>query len=324
MDLQQVGDSFVRPAYTPNELVAIIGERIAENVLKSQGHVVFSDWKKHVSGTGFDMVSYNPATGELWIIDNKAQFRGIGGANALTGTAYVKYEADLRNFLKTGWQVKAEADLALAALDAKKFKLVASNGFAGEATRFTKGLFDQGLHAFDVRVARLFTNHADWVAAYTVLTLRKGLRLTGQRAMMLEGGNLAAAAVALGAGMFLLTGGMSLTQVAVDLVAQFAGDVLLSRLPGGGAAAFVIGLPSDETSAQRQNRILNEQIDVIMSRIPGVETLSATEEAESRKAARQILSDPIIIEDPTVDDQPPQYLLPGLKRNYLRPSTTDA
>jgi hypothetical protein len=120
MDLQQVGDSFVRPAYTPSELAGIIGERIAEDVLKSQGHLVFSDWRKHVSGTGFDMVSYNPATGELWIIDNKAQFRGIGGANALTGTAFVKYEADLRQFLKTGWPVKAEADLALAALDVKR------------------------------------------------------------------------------------------------------------------------------------------------------------------------------------------------------------
>lgn len=30
-----------------------------------------------------------------------------------------------------------------------------SSGFAGESTRFTKGLFDKGLHAFDVRMGTL-------------------------------------------------------------------------------------------------------------------------------------------------------------------------
>jgi hypothetical protein len=311
LDLQQVGDSYQRPAYTPQELVAIIGERIAENTLKGQGHLVFSDWRKHVSGTGFDMVSYDPVAKELWIIDNKAQFRGISGANALTGAAYARYESDLRAFLKNTWHVKAESDLALAALDAKRVKLVVANGFAGEATRFTKALFEQGLHAFDVRVSKLFSDHATWETMYKGLTLKKGIRLTGTRGAASVEANLLVAAVALGAGMFMLSSGINLKEIASDIAAQFAVDTLLSRLPGGNFAAFVIGMQSDETSEARQTRILNEQIDAIMYRIPGIDTVSDADKNASRDAARTILLNPIIIEDPTANN--PKSLAPGFK-----------
>jgi hypothetical protein len=37
----------------------------------------------------------------LWIVDNKAQFRGIGGANALTGTADGTYEAHCATSCRT-------------------------------------------------------------------------------------------------------------------------------------------------------------------------------------------------------------------------------
>jgi hypothetical protein len=318
--LQNVDNRYVRPAYSPNELTGMVGERIAENVLKSQGHIVFSDWRKHVSGTGFDMVAFNRTTGELWIIDNKAQFRGISGANALTGQAFTQYQTELRNFLSTKHPVKAEADLALGALNANKVKLVVSNGFAGEATRFTKALFDQGLHAFDVRVAQLFSTHANWLAAYNQLTLRKGLRLMGQRASLLEGGNLVVAAAALGQGMFMLTSGMSLKQVAADLASQVAVDVVLSKLPGGGAAAFVIGLRGDQPESVL---ILNEQIDAIMLRLPGMDTLSKEEEAASREAVKQMLLTAIVIEDPKAND-PPEFLLPGLRNPNVRPFPADA
>ena len=317
---QNVDNRYVRPAYSPNELTAMVGERIAENVLRSQSHIVFTDWSKHVSGTGFDMVAFNRTTGELWIIDNKAQFRGISGANALTGQAFTQYQTELRTFLSTKHPVKAEADLALGALNANKVKLVVSNGFAGEATRFTKSLFDQGLHAFDVRVAQLFSTHASWLAAYQQLTLRKGLRLMGQRASLLEGGNLMVAAAVLGQGMFMLTSGMSLKQVAADLATQVAFDVVLSKLPGGGAAAFVIGLRGDQPESVL---MLNDQIDAIMLRLPGMDTLSKEEEAASREAVKQMLLTAIVIEDPKAND-PPEFLLPGLRNPNVRPFPADA
>lgn len=322
LDLQRVGDSYQRPAYTVQELVAIIGERITENALKGQSHVVFSDWRKHVSGTGFDMVSYDPVAGELWIIDNKAQFRGIAGANALTGSAYGKYEADLRAFLKDTWPVKAEANLALAALDAKKVKLVVSNGFAGEATRFTAGLFEKGLYAFDIRVGKLFASHAAWKTMYDGLALKKGVRLTGVRGAALVEANLLVTAVALGAGMYMLSSGMNLKELGSDIAAQFAVDTLLSRLPGGAFAAFVIGMESDESPGQRQTRILNEQIDAIMYRIPGIDTLPDADKSASRDAVRAILLDPIIVEDPTANN--PKQLLPGFTNPNDRPGTWDA
>lgn len=321
LDLQQAGDTYVRPAYTPSELAGIIGETIAADALIAQNHIVFTDWRKHVSGTGFDMVSYNRATGELWIIDNKAQFRGIGGANALTGAQFSSYETDLRKFLANDWPVKEEGALALQALDAKKVKLVVSNGFAGEATRFTKGLFDKGLHAFDVRLARLFSTHAEWEPAYKALTLRKGVRLTGTRGAATLEANLLTVAVALGAGMFMLSSGVQLKQIASEIVAQFAVDAILSRLPGGLFAGFVIGMKSDqyESPEHRETRLLNDQIDVVMQRIPGIDTLPAADIAASRDAVRQILQKPIIIEDPTANN--PRPLLPGLKnpRDYQGP-----
>jgi hypothetical protein len=266
------------------------------------------------------MVAFNRTTGELWIIDNKAQFRGISGANALTGQAFTQYQTELRNFLNTKWPVKAEADLAIAALDASKVKLVVSNGFAGEATRFTKALFDQGLHAFDVRLGQLFSTHAAWFAAYNTLTLRKGLRLTGQRASLLEGGNLMVAAAALGQGMFMLTSGMSVKQVAADLATQIGVDVVLSKLPGGAAAAFVIGLQGDRPESEI---ILDKRIDDIMSRLPELQSLSADEWEASRKAVRQMLLTAIVIEDPQANN-PPEFLLPGLRNPNVRPSPIDA
>src|SRR6185295_1531378 len=81
---------------------------------------------------------------------------GIGNAKALTGDALMEYVKQLRAFLRDVHPNQAEARLALEALDAGKVKLVVSNAFAGEAARFTKGLFDKGLHAFDVRMLKLF------------------------------------------------------------------------------------------------------------------------------------------------------------------------
>jgi hypothetical protein len=93
------------------------------------------------------------------------------------------------------------------ALDAKRVKLVVSNGFAGEATRFTKGLFDKGLHVFDVRLGKLFSSHAAWELAYKALTLRKGVRVTGTLGTATVGAMLIALASVGGAAILVKAGG---------------------------------------------------------------------------------------------------------------------
>ena len=315
LPLQQVGDKYVRPAYTSHELAAIIGETLAEDALKAQGHVVFADWKKHVSGTGFDMASYSPAgQGELWIVDNKAQFRGIGDASALTGAAFDKYKAELRSFLEKTWPNKAEADLALKALDAGRIKLVVSNGFAFDTTRFTKGLFDKGLHAFDVRLAKLFSSHAEWEPAYKALTLKKGARITGQRGAASVGGMLFVLASAAGAAILLKAGGGFKTIVG-EVAANVALDVALSLLPGGFFASYVIGMESDqyESPEQRATRKLNEQIDTLLSALPDVGSLSEEDLKTTRDNLKAIIQNPLVIKV-SPEPQPPSGIrLPGFQ-----------
>jgi hypothetical protein len=292
--MQLVGDKYVRPAYTPSELAGIIGETIAEDALRAQGHVVFSDWRKHISATGFDMASYNPAgDGELWIVDNKAQFSGIGNANALTGDAYAKYKADLRTFLEKTWPSKAEADLAIKALDEGRIKLVVSNGFAGEAIRFTKGLFDRGLHAFDVRLAKLFSSQAEWELAYKALTLRKAARVTGKSAAVYEG-MLLCLAVVEGMG-WLLKSGSTFKAIVGEVAANVALDVIISKLPGGFFASLVIGLESDESPDQRAARKLEEQVDTLLSSLPDVDAMSTADLKTTRDTLKGMIQNAMVI-----------------------------
>jgi hypothetical protein len=327
-DLQLVGDQYVRPAHTPHELGAIVGEIIAADTLKDQGHIVFTDWRKHVSGQGFDMVSFNPADKSLWIIDNKAQFSGIGNANALTGQAYDSYIKELRTFLEKTWPNKAEAQIALEALDAKRIKLVVSNGFAGEATRFTKGLFEKGLHAFDIRMGKLFfpsappgspplppgtptpPGHAEWVEEFRKLPRKKGVRI-GKRGCTSVGPMLLAMAVA-GSALYLLKAGENLKQIAGEIILQVGLDFVLSKLPGGLAAGFVIGLESDETSEQRAARKLEEQIDELLSTIPNIGSMSKEERTNMRDVLKQMIENPIIIPEPPEPPAHNRQILPGL------------
>lgn len=49
LDLQNVDTRYVRGAYTPQELVALVGEQITEDALRAEGHIIFSDWRKHAA-----------------------------------------------------------------------------------------------------------------------------------------------------------------------------------------------------------------------------------------------------------------------------------
>ncbi|RKH15357.1 hypothetical protein D7V97_00705 [Corallococcus sp. CA053C] len=310
-ELQNVGDSFARRAWSSNQLVGLVGERLAVRVLKEEGHIVFTDWRKHISGPGIDLISLDPVTGELWVIDNKAQFRGISGADALTGPQFKGSEQQMRVFLEKDWPNKAQADMALKALDAKKVKLVVSNAFAGEKARFTKALFDKGLHAFDIRLPqgkRLFADFSAWEAAFKQLvTLRRGVRATGTRGCVTVEGSLVVAVVAAGA-MYLFTAGSSVRQVGT-VAAEIGLDLLLSKLPGGLFASLVIGLESDESPAALAARKREEQIDALLELVPDFKTLSAAELKESRDALKELLESPQIVEDPP---ETGRIKLPGL------------
>lgn len=258
-------------------------------------------------------------SGVLWIVDNKAQFRGIGGANALTGAAYGTYEASLRNFLQNLHPVKTEADAALAALNAGKVKKVVANGFAGEATRFTKGLFDKGLEAFDIRLGKLFTDHATWEAAYKLLELRKGVRLTGRRGTAVLSVNVLAVFAVAELGRYLLTGGIDLRQFALEAGAEIALGTILSRLPAGGIASLALGLESD-SPAVAEDRRLDREADELLAKVPNVAELTPQEKADTKAALKSLLKDPVPIPAPPPRPAPPQrYILPGLQN----PNWTD-
>src|SRR5436190_31478 len=100
---------------TPNQVRGEIGEHLLTQILYSQGAHVFVDWNKHVSGSGIDRIALTKS-GELWLLDNKAQSRGIGHADALTGPQFEASVKRVRTFLET--QTEKEAIAAINALDA--------------------------------------------------------------------------------------------------------------------------------------------------------------------------------------------------------------
>lgn len=308
--IENVDNRYVRGAYTPSELAGLVGEQITESALRGEGHIVFSDWRKHISQSGFDLVTLDK-DGVLWIVDNKAQFRGIGGANALTGAGYDAYLAELRNFLTNTHPVKAEADLALAALNQGKIKKVVANGFAGEATRFTAGLFEKGLVAYDIRIGKLFTDHATWTAAFEALKAVRVLRRTVRGTGILGVNVLAVCAVA-ELGNFLITSGPDLKQLALESIASFGLDTILSRLPGGFFASFALGLESDSPAVTKERQLEREAND-LLQRLPGAAALTDQQKADTLEALKAILRDPMQFPAPPPRPaDPPKYLLPGL------------
>jgi hypothetical protein len=307
LDLQQIGDTtYARPAgQIANHIVGQMGELLAEESLKKQGHIVFRDWQKGVQGNGVDLFSLapldplSPGGRELWILDNKAQLRGISGAEALVGPQAVGNLDEIENFLKNTWPNKDEANLALKALRNKRIKLVVSNGFAGETTRFTKAVFEKGLAVYDLRLGKLYTSHKAWEEAFKQIrsSLRKGVRLTGLRGAALMEGTFLIMAVAAGT-QYLFRNGTDVKDIAGEIIATYAVDSVvngiakLARLPVGWAASFVIGMESDETPESRELRKLREAL------VPNYFDLSKDDQKATDAALLEIIRNPLKIEVP--------------------------
>ena len=115
------------------------------------------------------MVALDPQSGKVWLIDNKAQLRGIGAADALSGAQFEGNKAAARSFLAQISPHPRASD-AVKALDRGDFVKVVSNAWAGDTTRFTKSLIDgKGLAVFDVRFKQLFTTFNSWQQAFVAL-----------------------------------------------------------------------------------------------------------------------------------------------------------
>ncbi len=282
----------VAPAATaPNQISGEIGEHLLSQALDQRGIIVFTDWSKHVAGSGIDRVAYDPTSREVWVLDNKAQWRGISDAPALTGPQYARNLTDIEAFLANNSASK-EAQVALEALRAGRVRRVVTNAFAGETTRFTASLFDKGLSVFDLRLGRLFTSYAEWRTAFTALTgLRRGVRLATFRGAALFEGTLLVLFV-IGGTAYLAHAGMDAKQVAGGLAADVALGAVITRLPGGLFASLVIGLESDNPQLMEAQR-LEEQVDELTKYVPNYEAMTEDEKQASRAVLKELIKAPL-------------------------------
>lgn len=314
-NVQQVGDRYVPQATAPNQLLGLVGEQTLFNVLEQEGVVVFHDWTKNVSGNGVDLIAYDPASKKVWLIDNKAQMKGIGAAGALTGPQFADNRTAASNFLRNR-SPHPLAGVARDALDRGDFIKVAGNAWAGNNTTFTKTLMEtHGVSVFDIRLRRLFGGYAEWKAAHNSLPVgvhRTGMRggATFRSAALMEGMMLVMA-VAEGT-LYAMRGGTELSTALGEYAAETALGAVLSRLPGGFFAGLVIGLESDESPSARAARKRQETIDQIAGSIPGFSAMSAADQQKVMNEIGTLLDEPFIVSTPPQASGPRQ-LLPGFQ-----------
>jgi len=321
-----VGEVFARPATTTRQLSGLVGEELLAQHLRDRGFIVIRDWRKHVAGGGIDLSAYNPATQELWHIDNKAWATSdISGADALAiERRYAKSAGEVEHFLREIHPNRAEAELALGAIRANKVRRVVANGFAGEAKGFTPGCFAKGLHVYDIRLGQVYApaEAAAWRQAHAALKGRAGFRAV----RMVRGASTVEAQLV----VLVVTGGVLLlvnSTTAAAIAAEFAptlvaeGVMRMLELPGGFIAGMTLSLESDETESARNARKRNETIDAILSTYP---RMSAEDEAASRVTLAQMIDAPLAIPTPPPQAQPVPVVptpapVPGPSLPPLRP-----
>ncbi|WP_375304417.1 hypothetical protein WI560_19200 [Bradyrhizobium sp. A11] len=307
LDLQQVGDTYVRPAWTKNQLIGLVGEVLMARALERDGLILFTDVTKHVATPGIDLVALDArsATLEVWLIDNKAQMRGISGASSLTTNFNQNRDAVL-TWLETECR-HSRALEAAQLIRNNQFRKVVSNAWAGSDKTFTKRLFDAGLHAYDLRLGQVFTSYATWETAFG--QIQKGVRrvvgLAGSAT--LEGTFLIFAAAS---GILYVMRSDSIMKTLGNLALESALGAILSELPGGFFGSMVLDLESDESPGQRLARKKRETIDEICSQIPDFSLMSPSEQTRTRDVIGEMLEKPLDIPPPP-EPSKPKYILPG-------------
>jgi hypothetical protein len=301
-------DTYARPAVTPNQLVGLVGEQVLANALESHGLVVFRDWTKHVAGNGFDLIAYLPGDpGMVWLLDNKAQLRGIDAASSLSGPQFDRNLMAAKHFLANRTPDPRGAN-ALRALESGAYKKVVANAWAADSVTFTRKLFDiAGINVYDMRLQKLYGSHSAWQSDFTARP--RTVRRIGQRGAISVQEMVLVLAMA-GEVLWAMRSGKDLGTALGETAANTALGAVLSLLPGGVAAGFALGLESDETETQRQLRKRRELIDQIAGSIPGFLGLPEAEQTLIKIEIGRLVDDPLRVEIPDVQTLRPWSLPP--------------
>ncbi len=294
--------------------VGELGELYLSQALDRMGYVVLPDASKALTTTGIDLVVWDPRKNVVWLMDNKSLARGIADAPALSGPQFPENLRKVKEWLRSNWASK-EAAAALRALNAERYVKVVSNFNAMGGVRFTPSLFSRGLTAYDVRLMRLFTSHAEWEAAFGKLILQRGIRLTGTRGSATVGSMLITILAVAGSLYLYRAVGAKTQQLVGEAVGGMAVDALLVRIAGasvGVIASLLLGLESDEPASVRERR---KNIDEVIAALPELQydKLSEEEQNEIRKTIGELVDNPLEVPPPP----PPPYPVapaPGLAR----------
>jgi hypothetical protein len=324
-----MADFFVPGATDPRHVLGIMGEEQIAKHLRELGFIVFKDWSKPVNQGGIDLLAYKagigppvptgePVIGELWLIDNKAQFAGIRSPSSLTQNFESGLEGAKRLLKK--WPSKVEADLALKAIESKNTMRVVSNALSGEATRFSASCFKDGLFVYDIRFGKIFAAEeaGDWAKAHDSLRGRRLTRVTGARGAATLGSLLIVLAVA-GGTLLFFRAGREVRIFVGEMLAETALQVAVSKLPGGYIAFPALIYESDGGKAFNQARKRQETIYQIMKGFP---PMTAEEGDACAVVIGQLLDDPLLLPDPEehalpIPVMPTPVPAPGLVRPSL-------
>jgi hypothetical protein len=283
--------------------VGELGELYLSQALDRMGYVVLPDASKALTTPGIDLVVWDPRRNVVWLMDNKSLARGIADAPALSGPQFPENLRKVKEWLRSNWASK-EAAAALRALNAERYVKVVSNFNTMGGTRFTPSLFSRGLMAYDVRLMRLFTSHAEWEAAFGKLILQRGIRLTGARGSATVG-NMLITMLAIAGSLYLYRAvGAKSQQLVGEAVGDMAVEALLVRIVGasvGTIASLTLGLESDEPASVRERR---KKIDEVIAALPELQydKLSEEEQNEIRKTLGELVDNPLVL-----PPSPPTY-----------------
>lgn len=261
---QQEGDAGKGPAgpiqrQTPQSVAGEMGERIAEGILDQEGFYVFRDYKKHVNANGFDFLAYDPKEGTLWVVDNKAYSRTIHEATSLSPANFDTNLAEAERYLRQ-MPDSPRAKAALSALEDGRISRVVTNAYSKGNAGFGAGVFSAGTQAYDVRLGKLYTNRADWLAdmqAEGYMTGRRRYssrdRVLGPRRGFATVGGIIFTLLAVGGTIYAVSETEDKKKALAELTADFIVSGLVYKVAGGlGLVAVEMALNLCSDNAQMQ------------------------------------------------------------------------
>lgn len=245
---------------SPNSIQGAVGELIADQVLDQEGLYVFRDWSKHVNDNGFDSMAYNPRTGRLWLMDNKAQGSTIAEVSSLTTN--FRRNLDVARTYLMRLQGSNEGAAALAALEEGAFDRVVSNALSKGNAGFSERVFAEGLMAYDVRLGRLYSTRYAWLADMQQGGFMVGRRrysssdrILGPRRGFATVGGMIFTLIAIGGVVYAISEAEDKPLALLQVTTEFIVGGLVYRAAGGLgmiALASALTLCSDNAAMQQE------------------------------------------------------------------------